>query len=116
MYRYIHPYRGQVRQVSANVWALIEHRNIRNKGVYQEDPGLIQMRRDVLEAPNLLVLVGEHEEGVGDDEDEREGALYLDVREVPNGDRKRSPAFLRSKLVYHCLGSVYPVYLNAASR
>ena len=98
------------------MWALIEHRNIRNKCVYQEDAGLIQMRRNVRKAPNLLLLVGEHEEGVGDDEDEREGSLYLDIREVPDGDQNRGAAFLGSKLVYHSLGSVYPVYINAASR
>ena len=88
MGRHIHPDRGQVWQVTTYVWAFIEHRNIRDKGVDEEDAGLVQMSSDVLEAPNLLLMVGEHEKGVEDDEDEREGTLYLDVRKVSDGDRQ----------------------------
>ena len=54
------------------------------------------LRRNVLKAPDLLLLIVEHEEGVGDDEDE-EGALYLDVCEVPYSDRNRLPALLDPK-------------------
>ena len=112
MDRYVQPDGGQVGQARTQMLAIVEPGNVRDKAVDQEHAGLVQVRCDVRKAPDLLILGSEHEERVGDDEDEREAAFHVYVCEVSHGNRHGLSASLGPELIDHCLGRVYPVDLD----
>ena len=94
--------------------AAVEPGQVGDERLHQEPPPGLQPGRHPLEAPQLVVLAEEREEGVEDHVDEPAGRLPGDVREVADGHVDPGPAGLGPQLRHHRVGGVDPEHGDAA--
>ena len=97
----------------AHVLAVREPRRIGHERLDQEDAAGAEVLGDAREALHLLLLGGEHEEGVEHDEDQLERAVDSKVGEVADGHRNGVAARLGAQLRHHRLGGFDPVHVDA---